>query len=177
MKFNELQVSKHRDARRVGRGIAAGQGKTAGRGTKGQKSRTGKGRRPGFEGGQNPLMMRLPKLPGFRSIRVKAENVFTGQLDAFKGTVDNFALFEAGLISSPYIRVKLLNRGDVTTKVTVMLQGASENAIAAIQKAGGSFEATPRPARQKQEKPEAEVAEKPAETKAAPKAKKPTTKE
>ena len=76
MKYHELQVNSNRDARRVGRGISAGQGKTAGRGTKGQRSRTGSGRRPGFEGGQNPLMQRLPKLPGFRSIRVKAENVF-----------------------------------------------------------------------------------------------------
>jgi large subunit ribosomal protein L15 len=185
MKFNELQVSSNRDARRVGRGISAGQGKTAGRGTKGQKSRTGKGRRPGFEGGQNPLMMRLPKLPGFRSNRVKAENVFTGQLDQFKGNVDNFTLHEAGLVSSPYVRVKLLHRGDVTSKVTVKLQGASENAVAAVQKAGGSFDKTPRVARQKQEKPEVEAVEKPAKAKAAPKAakpapkaaKKPTTKE
>lgn len=160
MKFNDLQVSKSRDARRVGRGISAGQGKTAGRGTKGQKSRTGKGRRPGFEGGQNPLMMRLPKLPGFRSIRAKAENVYTGQLNDLKGNVDNFTLADAGLVSSPYVRVKLLNRGELTAKVTVKLQGASEAAVAAVQKAGGSFEKTPRVARQKQEKPEAEASKK-----------------
>lgn len=177
MKFNELHVSKSRDARRVGRGISAGQGKTAGRGTKGQKSRTGSSRRPGFEGGQNRLMKVLPKLPGFRSIRVKAENVYTGQLSAIKGTVDNFSLYDAGLVSSPYVRVKLLNRGELTTKVVVKLQGASETAIAAVQKAGGSFEKTPRVARQKQEKPEAEVAETATKAKAVPKAKKPTTKE
>jgi large subunit ribosomal protein L15 len=157
MKFNELQVTSPKSARRVGRGIAAGRGKTAGRGTKGQKSRTGSGRRPGFEGGQNRLMKILPKLPGFRSNRVKAENVYTGQLDAFKGTVDNFSLADAGLVSSPYVRVKLLARGDVTTKVDVKLQGASENAVAAIQKAGGSFAKVDRVARQKQEKPEVVV--------------------
>jgi large subunit ribosomal protein L15 len=160
MKFNELQVSSNRDARRVGRGISAGQGKTAGRGTKGQKSRTGSTRRPGFEGGQNRLMKRLPKLPGFRSNRPKAENVYTGQLDQLKGNVDNFSLYDAGLVSSPHIRVKLLNRGDVTKKLTVKLQGASESAVAAVQKAGGSFEKTSLVARQKQEKPEASEAPK-----------------
>lgn len=164
MKYNELQVSKNRDARRVGRGISAGQGKTAGRGTKGQGARTGKGRRPGFEGGQNRLMKRLPKMPGFRSIRPKAENVYTGQLDQFKGAVDNFTVFEAGLVSSPYVRVKLVAKGDVTKKVTVKLQGASENALAQVQKAGGSFETTPQVKRQKQEKPEAPKAQKAAKT-------------
>lgn len=159
MKFNDLNISSSKNSRRVGRGIAAGQGKTAGRGTKGQKSRTGKGRRPGFEGGQNPLMMRLPKLPGFRSNTPKAENVYTGQLGALKGTIDNFSLFNAGLISSPYARVKLLSRGEVDGKVTVKLQGASETAIAAVQKAGGTYEATPRPMRQAAEKPEAPAKE------------------
>jgi large subunit ribosomal protein L15 len=142
MKFNELNVSSYRPAKRVGRGISAGQGKTAGRGTKGQKSRTGKGKRPGFEGGQTPLAMRLPKLPGFRSIRPKAQNVYTGQLETVGQLVDNFTVFEAGLTSSPYVRVKLLVKGEVTKKVTVKLQAASENAIAAVQKAGGSFEQT-----------------------------------
>jgi len=152
MKFNDLNVSSNRSARRVGRGIAAGQGKTAGRGTKGQKSRTGSSRRPGFEGGQNPLMQRLPKLPGFRSNRPKAENVSTAQLNQFKGTVDNFVLADAGLTSSPYAKVKLISRGEVTAKLQVNLQGASETAIALVQKAGGSFSKTPQVARTKQEK-------------------------
>jgi large subunit ribosomal protein L15 len=152
MKYNELNVTSNRSSRRVGRGIAAGQGKTAGRGTKGQKSRTGKGRRPGFEGGQNPLMQRLPKLPGFRSIRPKAENVYTGQLDGLGGTVDNNSLFNAGLVSSPYTRVKLVSKGTVTKKVAVKLQGASESAIAAVQKVGGSFDKVPQVARSKKEK-------------------------
>src|SRR5260370_5435883 len=106
MKFNELQTPKRKVAKRVGRGIAAGQGKTAGRGTKGQMSRTGSSRRPGFEGGQNPLMQRLPKLPGFRSFAVKVEVVYTGQLDAFAGkTVDANALAAAGLISNAFVKV------------------------------------------------------------------------
>ncbi|HEX3568355.1 MAG TPA: 50S ribosomal protein L15 [Candidatus Saccharimonadales bacterium] len=141
MKYNELQIQANKSAKRVGRGIAAGQGKTAGRGTKGQMSRTGAKRRPGFEGGQNPLMQRLPKLPGFRSYRVQAENVYTGQLDQFAGkTVDTAVLADAGLITSPYVRVKLLSKGDVTKKVAVKLQNASAQAIEAVQKAGGSFE-------------------------------------
>lgn len=140
MKYHELQTAKTKTAKRVGRGIAAGQGKTAGRGTKGQMSRTGSSKRPGFEGGQNPLMQRLPKLSGFTSHKVKAENVYTGQLDTFKGTVDTAALAEAGLVTSPYVRVKLLLKGDVTKKVDVKLQGASAAAIAAVQKAGGTFE-------------------------------------
>lgn len=152
MKFNELSVSSNRPARRVGRGIAAGQGKTAGRGTKGQGARTGSSRRPGFEGGQNPLMQRLPKLPGFRSNRTKAELVFTGQLDALAPLVDNFTVASAGLVSSPYVRVKLVSRGDITKKVTVKLQAASETAIVAVQKAGGSFDKTDRVGRTAQEK-------------------------
>jgi large subunit ribosomal protein L15 len=152
MKFNELKISSNRQARRVGRGIAAGQGKTAGRGTKGQGSRTGSSRRPGFEGGQNPLMQRLPKLPGFRSIRPKAEMVFTGQLDALAPLADNFTVAQAGLVSSPYVRVKLISKGEVTKKVSVKLQAASESAVAAVQKAGGKFDKTPRVGRTKQEK-------------------------
>jgi len=69
MKYNELNISKDKNARRVGRGISAGRGKTAGRGTKGQKARAGSRRKPGFEGGQNPLMNRIPKLRGFKQFR------------------------------------------------------------------------------------------------------------
>lgn len=155
MKYNELNITKAKSAKRVGRGIAAGQGKTAGRGTKGQMSRTGSSRRPGFEGGQNPLMQRLPKLPGFKSHKVQAENVYTGQLDAVKAKViDAAALAEAGLVTNPYVRVKLLVKGDVTKKVDVKLQGASTAAIAAVQKAGGTFEkvaVAARPATRKKE--------------------------
>lgn len=141
MKFNELQVEKNRSSNRVGRGIAAGQGKTAGRGTKGQMARTGSSRRPGFEGGQNPLMQRLPKLPGFRSLKTKAEVVYTGQLDAFAGkTADADAFAKAGLITNAFVKVKVISKGEVTKKVTVKAQAISASALEAVQKAGGSFE-------------------------------------
>lgn len=153
MKYNELQVSAKKSSKRVGRGISAGQGKTAGRGTKGQNSRTGGRVRPGFEGGQNPLMQRLPKLRGFTPVRPAPEAVYTGQLDQVGGVVDNFTLFNAGLVSNPHVRVKLILNGDVTKKVTVKLQAASENAIAAVQKAGGSFTKTDQVKRVAKEKP------------------------
>ncbi len=149
MKYHELQVSSFKKSKRVGRGISAGQGKTAGRGTKGQKARTGKGKiRPGFEGGQSPLVRRMPKLGGFKSYREKAQVVYTGQLDQFANkTVDSFVLFEAGLITSAYEPTKVIVKGDVTKKVNVKLQGASASAVTAIQKAGGSFDKVERPAR------------------------------
>lgn len=149
MKYHELSTSKSKSSKRVGRGIAAGQGKTAGRGTKGQGARTGFSKRPGFEGGQNPLMQRLPKLRGFRSFRVKSENVFTDQLATVGATVNNQTLADKGLVTSPFASVKLLYRGDVSGKVTVELQAASANAVDAVQKAGGSFTAIPRMMRPK----------------------------
>ncbi len=153
MKYNELNVTKQKSPKRVGRGIAAGQGKTAGRGTKGQNARTGGGVRPGFEGGQNPLAQRLPKLPGFRAVRAKAENVYTSQLNDGGAKVDNFTLAEAGIISNPYVRVKLIVNGDITKKVSVKLQSASASAIKAVGKAGGSFEKSERPKRVAKETP------------------------
>jgi large subunit ribosomal protein L15 len=147
MKYHELTSTPKKSGKRVGRGIAAGQGKTAGRGTKGQGARTGSSKKPGFEGGQNPLMQRLPKLRGFRSFRVKAGNVYTEQLNNLGPKVDNTVLAAAGLVSSEYVRVKLLYRGDVTKKVDVQLQAASLNAMEAVQKSGGSFTAVSRPMR------------------------------
>jgi large subunit ribosomal protein L15 len=144
MKYNELKTVKPKQAKRVGRGISAGQGKTAGRGTKGQGSRTGSSAKPGFIGGALPLMQKLPHLPGFKSKRVKAENVYTGQLNSLGSTVDTKVLAEAGLISNPYVTVKVLIKGELTKKVNVKLPAASQSAIAAIESAGGSFEATPR---------------------------------
>jgi large subunit ribosomal protein L15 len=148
MKYNDLTIAKNKAPKRVGRGIAAGQGKTAGRGTKGQMSRTGSKKKPGFEGGQNPLMQRLPKLHGFRGYRIDAEEVFTGDLEQFGGkTVTSTVLAEAGLISNAFVRVKLLQQGSLTKKVTVKLDGASAGAVAAVKKAGGSFEKVARTAR------------------------------
>jgi large subunit ribosomal protein L15 len=150
MKYHELKTKPNKSATRVGRGIAAGKGKTAGRGTKGQGSRTGSKAKPGFAGGSNPLMQKLPKLPGFRSHRVAPETVYTGQLEQFAGkTVDTNVLTEAGLISNPYVKVKLISKGDLTKKVTVKLTKASQSAIATVEKAGGSFEAVPQLGRPK----------------------------
>jgi large subunit ribosomal protein L15 len=150
MKYHELQTTSYKTRKRVGRGIAAGRGKTAGRGTKGQKARAGSSAKPGFAGGSNPLMQKLPKLPGFRSHRTPAENVYTGQLGQFSGkTVDAHVLAEAGIISSPYVRVKLIVKGELTKKVAVKLPAASVTAIAAVEKAGGSFEKVERLGRPK----------------------------
>lgn len=145
MKINELTVVKNKRHRRVGQGIAAGQGKTAGKGTKGQKARTGHGKREGFEGGQTPLMMRLPKLRGFRSHRPKAQVVYTSSLNDQTGKVSNASLFEAGVITDAYAICKLVFRGEVTKKLDIELQGASVQAVAAIQKAGGTFKKIDRP--------------------------------
>jgi large subunit ribosomal protein L15 len=160
MKYHELKTTSYRKSKRVGRGIAAGRGKTAGRGTKGQKARAGSSAKPGFAGGSNPLMQKLPKLPGFRSHRAPAESVYTGQLEQFGGkTVDAKVLADAGIISNPYVRVKLVVQGGLTKKVTVKLPLASQAAIAVVEKAGGSFEETarlsrPKTAEKKQEKAE-----------------------
>lgn len=147
MKYNELNVASHKKPTRKGRGIAAGQGKTAGRGTKGQNARAGGGVRPGFEGGQTPLMKRTPKLRGFRSIRPKAEVVYTGYLNDVGAKADNFKLAEAGLISNPYVRVKIVANGELSKKIAVATQGASKAAAEQIKKAGGTFEAVSVPQR------------------------------
>jgi large subunit ribosomal protein L15 len=150
MKYHELRTAKPRSRQRVGRGIAAGKGKTAGRGTKGQKSRAGSSAKPGFAGGTNPLMQQLPKLPGFRSYKTAPENVYTGQLERFGGkTVDAVTLAEAGLITNPYVKVKLISKGELTKKVAVKLPAASQSAITAIQAAAGTFTPTPRLSRPK----------------------------
>lgn len=150
MKIHELDMHKKQSKTRVGRGISAGKGKTAGRGTKGQKARTGKKLRPGFEGGQNPLMMRIPKLKGFKSPRAKAQIVYTENLQFVPGkTIDNFTLTEAGLIANPYHAVKIITRGEVKKAFVVKVQNASKSAVELIEKAGGTFEATTVPQREK----------------------------
>lgn len=152
MKYNELTISSNRQATRVGRGISAGKGKTAGRGTKGQNSRTGGGTRPGFEGGQTPLYMRIPKLGGFRSLRPKTEEIVTGSLNDLSGKISNVELFEAGLVSSPFSKVKIIAAGDISKKVQLSIQAASKNAVALIEKAGGSVTIIERPRRIKSTK-------------------------
>ncbi len=140
MKYNDLIVEKNTRPSRKGRGISAGQGKTAGRGTKGQKARTGHRKMPaGFMGGQRAIMQAVPKLKGFKSIHPKAEVVYTDRLNDLKGKVDNYALAEASLISSPFVKVKVITRGELTAKIELETQFASASAVEAIKKAGGSF--------------------------------------
>ncbi|MFZ1802078.1 MAG: 50S ribosomal protein L15 [Candidatus Saccharimonas aalborgensis] len=145
MKYNDLQVSTHKDRKRVGRGIAAGGGKTAGRGTKGQNARTGKKLRPMFQGGQNGIATAVPKSRGFKSLRTPAQVVYLDRLEGLKGIVDNYALYEANLIATPFHTVKVIARGELGSKITLKTQGASKSVVAAIEKAGGSFDkvATP----------------------------------
>ena len=159
MKYNELQVAANKDRKRVGRGIAGGQGKTAGRGTKGQGARTGKKLGATFMGGQRTLVRAVPKARGFKSIRTAAQVVYLDHLNAFKGkTVDNALLFEEGYIASPFHTVKVIARGELTEKVTLRVARASKSVIAAVEKAGGSFEKTPVPL--KKSTKEAEKADK-----------------
>ncbi len=140
MKYNELQVTANKKIKRVGRGIAAGQGKTAGRGTKGQKARTGKKLNATFMGGSRSLVTATPKGNGFKSLRTPAQVVYLDHLNIFDGkTADNFTLFEADLIASPYQSVKVILRGELTAKVTLHVAGASKSVKNAIVKNGGKF--------------------------------------
>lgn len=140
MKYNDLIVESNIRPSRKGRGISAGQGKTAGRGTKGQKARTGHRKMPaGFMGGQRAIMQAVPKLKGFKSFHPKAEVVYTDRLNELSGKVDNYALAEASLISSPFVKVKIISRGELTAKLDIETQFASKSAVEAIKKAGGSF--------------------------------------
>lgn len=142
MKYNELQVEGAKTRKRVGRGIAAGQGKTAGRGTKGQNSRTGSKFKATFMGGQRQLVQAVPKKKGFKSLRVPAQVVYLDQLTTVKGdTIDNFALYEAGLITTPYHTVKVIARGEYAGKAALKVQAASASVKEVIAKNGGSFEA------------------------------------
>ena len=141
-KFNQLIVTKNKPKKRKGRGVSAGQGKTAGRGTKGQKSRSGAKIRPFFEGGQTPLVRKLPKLAGFKSHRPKTTNIYIGQLDDLKTNskvIDNHSLYQAGLIEDAFSTVKLINTGSVKQAHQVELQRASKSARLALEQAGGSF--------------------------------------
>lgn len=139
-KYNELLAGANKDKKRVGRGISAGGGKTAGRGTKGQGSRTGKKLGATFQGGQRTLVRAVPKARGFKSLRTPAQVVYLDTLNDFKGkTVDNATLFAQSYISTPFHKVKIISRGELTAALTVKVAGASKSAQEAIVKAGGSF--------------------------------------
>ena len=156
-KYNELQVAAKKSRKRVGRGIAAGQGKTAGRGTKGQGSRTGHKFGANFMGGQTSMVSTVPKSRGFKSLRTPAQVVYMDHLNAFAGkTVDNMSLFENGYISTPFHTVKVIARGDLTAKVTLKVQAASKSVQEAVAKAGGTFEKVPTPIRKSAKEAEKE---------------------
>ena len=134
--------SKHSDAFRVGRGHGSGNGKTAGRGQKGQKSRSGGRTRIGFEGGQMPLYRRLPK-SGFKCINAKKiVNVDVSRLEVFEAgsvvTVD--ALREKGLVKNSFDGVKILGNGEISKALTVQVNKFSKTAAAKIEAAGGKAE-------------------------------------
>lgn len=135
--------STHR-RKRVGRGNGSGRGTYSGRGQNGQLSRSGGGKGAGFEGGQQPLAMRLPKLPGFRNPnRVEYTPVNVSRLDAkFNDgdVVDNKALVAARIIKKETEPVKVLADGEITKKLTVKVDKVSASAQAKIEAAGGKVE-------------------------------------
>lgn len=144
MKLHELSPveGSKKSVKRIGRGHGSGQGKTAGKGHKGQKARAGKGMRVGFEGGQMPLQRRLPKR-GFNNIFAK--NIVTvnvGTLNKFEdgAVVDIAALVEAGVVKNTFDGVKVLSNGNLTKKLTVKVTAFSEAAKAKIEAAGGKAE-------------------------------------
>ncbi|MBQ3952279.1 MAG: 50S ribosomal protein L15 [Oscillospiraceae bacterium] len=144
MKLSELspaQGSTHA-AKRKGRGIGTGNGKTGGRGHKGQKARSGGGVRVGFEGGQMPLARRIPKR-GFNNIFAKPlDSINVSMLDRFEdgAVVDEKALMDAGIISTCKYGFKVLGNGEVTKKLTVKASAFSETAKQKIEAAGGKAE-------------------------------------
>jgi|TARA_B110000977_G_scaffold77208_1_gene104128 large subunit ribosomal protein L15 len=143
MRLNTLSPAPGRikEAKRVGRGIGSGIGKTGGRGHKGQKARSGGGIRPGFEGGQMPLQKRLPKY-GFTSrLAAVTAEIRLSELDKVEGGVVTIAsLRAAGLISCSITRAKVFASGVVTKAVTLQGIGATKGALVAIEAAGGKVE-------------------------------------
>lgn len=144
MKLHELKPNKGatKSKRRVGRGNGSGAGTYCGRGMNGQNCRTGGGVRPGFEGGQTPLIRRMPKLKGFRNPnRVGFQVVNVAKLNQFdEGTeITIELLYSKNLISKKDLPVKILGNGELTKKVTVNVDTVSNSAKAKIIKAGGNI--------------------------------------
>tara|TARA_R110000787_G_scaffold245567_3_gene351384 strand:- start:5 stop:451 length:447 start_codon:yes stop_codon:yes gene_type:complete len=143
LRLNSLSPSpgSRKDAKRVGRGIGSGLGKTAGRGHKGQKSRSGGTVRPGFEGGQMPLQKRLPKY-GFTSrVSRTTAQVRLGELNAVQSdVVDLEALKDADVIRQDVLRVRVFLSGEVTRPLTLKGLAITKGAREAIEQAGGKVE-------------------------------------
>lgn len=146
MQLNDLRPAEgaKKNRKRLGRGNSSGHGTTAGRGTKGQLSRSGGGKGAGFEGGQQPLAMRLPKLPGFTNHnRVEYTAVNVSRLNGLfedGDVVDGDSLVEKGVIKYNYIPVKVLGDGELTKKLTVKVDKVSASAQAKIEASGGKVE-------------------------------------
>ena len=144
MKLHELSpaVGSTKEAKRIGRGHGSGNGKTAGKGHKGQKARAGRGMRAGFEGGQMPLQRRVPKR-GFNNIfATKFAIVNVSDLEVFEAgaVIDTQALQEKGLVKKAYDGVKVLGNGNLSKAVTVKASAFSESAKSKIEAAGGKAE-------------------------------------
>lgn len=144
MKIHELSPAPGsvKDVKRIGRGHGSGNGKTAGKGHKGQKARSGHGMRAGFEGGQMPLQRRVPKR-GFNNIfATRYAIVNVSDLNVFdnKAVVDTEALKAKGLVNKAEYGVKILGNGELTKAVTVKAAAFSESAKAKIEAAGGKAE-------------------------------------
>ena len=144
MKLNDLTAmpGSTKEPKRIGRGIGSGQGKTAGKGHKGQKARSGGSIRPGFEGGQMPLQRRVPKR-GFVNIFAKTiREVNVGTLEKFEdgAVVDTQALIDAGIVKTCCDGIKILGNGKLTKKLTVKVTAFSSAAKEKIEAAGGKAE-------------------------------------
>jgi len=145
MKLHELsqEPGSKKTRKRIGRGMASGQGKTAGKGHKGQKARAGRGMRPGFEGGQMPLQRRVPKR-GF--VNIFGKEIAIVNIAALENTfedgavVDVATLIKTGLIKKSLDGVKILGNGDITKKLTVQVNAFSDTAKQKIEAAGGKAE-------------------------------------
>ncbi|RJO60033.1 50S ribosomal protein L15 [candidate division WS5 bacterium] len=153
MNLSNLISIKGKNKKRVGRGTGSGKGKTSGRGTKGQKSRSGGGVRLGFEGGQMPLTQRVPKLKGFKSRKPKNQVVKLSDLNLFTGKVTKEKLHEKGLIKSANWPVKILGSGKLEKTVEVHVEYFSKTAEKEIVKKGGKV-IIKKPQKQKEENKE-----------------------
>lgn len=144
MKLHELSPAPGsvRESKRIGRGHGSGQGKTAGKGHKGQNARSGGGVRPGFEGGQMPLSRRVPKRGFVNNFATQFAIVNVAALNAFEdgAVVDVQAMIAAGLVKKTYDGVKILGNGNVEKKLTVKAAAFSEAAKSKIEAAGGVVE-------------------------------------
>lgn len=144
MRLHDLAPEKGSKSsrKRVGRGVGSGWGKTAGRGSKGQNSRSGGGVRPGYEGGQMPLQRRLPKRGFFNIFKKKYSIVNVRDLNRFEGgtLVDPAALVAAGVIKSTRNPVKLLGQGEINVPLEIKLNAVTESARSKVEGAGGKVE-------------------------------------